>query len=79
MDANYITPEELVLRKERQTHAKEALSYLSKEERKVLLWRMETPPVTYVKIAERLGVCSATAWKRYKHAMKKVREHVNSK
>jgi len=73
-----MTPEELVLRKERENQAAEALGFITEENRRVLLWRMEDPPVTFKEIGRRMGISAPAVHKRYTKTMKKLREHVDA-
>lgn len=67
-----MTPEEFLLRKERKNSVDAMFPYLPDIDRKIMIFRMEAPPLSYAKIGRRLGISTATAHRRFKNTIDKI-------
>jgi|GEM_PF-5979611 len=72
------TPEDILLRKERNSRIDLDFGYLSELDRKIILMRLEREPLSFAKIGASLGVSVTTAHRRYYKALKRIGEHNES-
>lgn len=73
------TPEEILLRKERNSRIDLDFGYLSKLDKQIILMRLEKNPLSFVKIGVRLGVPGSTVHRRYHKALKQIGGHNENK